>query len=171
MSETKKELYGWRASMGMSLYQKIKQDLKTSMVNKDNSVRDTMRLIMGDFPKLTVPITLEGGKKSTRPKKPEEITDDDILDIIRSFVKSEKINLEIRKQETSDYFELLNWYLPAMADRDTIVAWINENVDFSRFKSPAQAMGLVMKHFGKLAQGDLVKEILQSVGTDGKLPH
>lgn len=156
--------YGWDASMGIRLVDKIKQDLKASMLNKDNDVRDTMRLIMGEYPKLTVKITLETGKKTTRVKTTDEITDDDLLDVIRGLAKSEKIVLEIKKQETSDYLELLNRYLPKQAGREEIEQWINANIDFSRYKSPMQAMGDVMKHFGKLAQGDLVKDILKEAG-------
>ncbi|MCP3874901.1 MAG: GatB/YqeY domain-containing protein [Desulfobacteraceae bacterium] len=156
--------YGWDASMKVSLYDKIRQDMKSAMVKKDTAVRDTMRLIMGAFPSLTVSITLESGKKTTRVKKPDEITDDDLLNIIRKFVKSEKTMLEIKKETTSDYIELLNLYLPKMATSEDIEAWITDNVDFSKFKSPMQAMGNVMKHFGKLADGNQVKQILQKMG-------
>ena len=162
MAEKTAADYGWKASMGISLYDKIRQDLKTAMRNKDNEVRDTMRLIMGSFPNLTVSMTLESGKKTTRVKTPEEITDDDILGIIRKFVKSEKTMLEVKKEESSDYLELLNSYLPRMAAREEIQEWIRTQVDFSKFKSPMQAMGQVMKHYGKQADGNLVKEILQT---------
>jgi hypothetical protein len=50
-----------------------------------------------------------------------------------------------------------------MAERPDIEAWIKANVDFSQFKSPMQAMGTVMKHFGKLADGNIVKEILGNI--------
>ncbi|MCP4115017.1 MAG: GatB/YqeY domain-containing protein [Desulfobacteraceae bacterium] len=159
-----KEQYGWDASMGISLYDKIRQDMKHSMINKDTAVRDTMRLIMGEFPKLSVSITLESGKKTTRVKTPEEITDDDLLDIIRKFVKSEKTMLEVKNETTSDYLELLNRYLPSMATPEEIEQWIRDNVDFSQFKAPMQAMGTVMKHFGKLADGNQVKEVLKNMG-------
>lgn len=162
MSENTGE-YGWDSSMEMSLYEKIRQDMKTAMVNKDNDVRDTMRLIMGAFPSLTVDITLESGKKTTRVKKPEEITDEDLLGIIRKFAKSEKSVLELKKETTSDYLELLNRYLPKMATPEQIEQWITENVDLDQFKSPMQAMGTVMKHFGKLADGNQVKEILKNI--------
>jgi len=155
--------YGWDASMGISLYDKIRQDMKTSMLKKDTGVRDTMRLIMGAFPEITVPITLGTGKKSTRTKTPEEITDEDIHNIIRKFVKSEKTVLEIKKETSSDYLELLESYLPKMATTEAIEAWIKTNVDFSAMKSPTQAMGAVMKHFGKLADGNQVKAILQGM--------
>ncbi|SDU58667.1 GatB/YqeY domain-containing protein [Desulfobacula phenolica] len=162
MSDIKTE-YGWDASMGISLYDKIRQDMKKAMVKKDTAVRDTMRLIMGSFPSLTVSITLESGKKTTRVKKPEEITDDDLLNIIRKFVKSEKTVLELKKETTSDYLELLNLYLPQMATSEEIEQWILDNVDLSGYKSPMQAMGNVMKHFGKLADGNQVKEVLKNM--------
>ena len=158
--------YGWDASMGISLYDKIRQDMKTSMLKKDTAVRDTMRLIMGAFPEITVPITLESGKKSTRAKTPEEITDEDIHNIIRKFVKSEKTVLGLKKEASSDYLELLESYLPKMASTEEIEAWIKSNVDFSAMKSPMQAMGTVMKHFGKLADGNQVKAILQGMSAE-----
>lgn len=155
--------YGWDASMGIALYDKIRQDMKTSMLKKDTAVRDTMRLIIGAFPEITVPITLESGKKSTRPKTPEEITDEDIHNIIRKFIKSEKTVLELKKEASSDYLELLESYLPKMATTADIEAWIKTNIDFSAIKSPMQTMGAVMKHFGKLADGNQVKDILQGM--------
>ena len=159
MSGIKNE-YGWNNALGISLYDKIRQDMKSAMIKKDTGVRDTMRLIMGEFPSLTIPITLESGKKTTRVKKPAEITDDDLINIIRKFVKSEKTVLEFKKQTTSDYLELLNLYLPKMARFEQIEQWIKDNIDLSKYNSPMQAMGSVMKHFGKLADGNLVKQVL-----------
>lgn len=156
--------YGWDKALGVPLLEKLKTDLKSSMLKKDDTVRNTVRQIMSEFPKLTVPLTLESGKKSFRLKKGEEITDDDILGIIRGLVKSEKTVLELTKKESSGYLEILSAYLPKMAERADIEAWIKANVDFSQFKSPMQAMSTVMKHFGKLADGNLVKEILGEAG-------
>lgn len=163
MTENTNMNYGWDSSMEIPLYDKIKQDVKTAMRNKNTEVRDTIRLVMGELPKLTVPITLESGKKSSRVKTPEEITNEDLQNIIRSLAKSEKVILEIKKEETSEYLEILNSYLPKMADQEEIIAWIKESVDLSQFKSPMQAMGTVMKHFGKLADGNMVKEILKEI--------
>ena len=50
-----------------------------------------------------------------------------------------------------------------MATTEQIEAWIKSNVDFSAIKSPMQAMGGVMKHFGKLADGNQVKDVLQGM--------
>ena len=154
---------GWSQDMGISLHDKIKLDLKNAMLRRNNEVRDTLRVLMGEYPKLTVPLTLESGKKSFRVKKPEEITDDDLLTIIRGLVKSERSVLDLQKKESSPYLQVLESYLPKMADRDEIMAWINENIDFSQYKSPMQAMAPIMKHFGKLADGSMVKELLQEL--------
>ncbi len=152
--------YGWNQEMTMTLLEKLKADLKSAMLAKDTPARDAIRQVMSEFPKLTVPLTLESGKKSFRCKRDDEISNDDILSLIQGLVKSEKVVLEIKKEASSPFLDVLSTYLPRMADRETITAWIEANVDFSQIKSPVQAMGPVMKHFGKGADGALVKEIL-----------
>jgi len=163
MGESRSAQYGWNQDMEISLHNKIKADLKFAMLNKNPDVRNAIRVVMGEYPKLTVPITLESGKKTFRVKKADEITDDDLLDIIRGLVKSEKSVLELQKKKGSPYLQVLESYLPQMAGRDEVAAWINENIDFSQYKSPMQAMAPVMKHFGKLADGNMVKGILQEL--------
>ena len=163
MQEKQTGEFGWRQDMRISLHDKIKLDLKNAILQKQNDIRNTIRVIMGEYPKLTVPITLQSGKKTSRVKKPEEISDEDLLGIIRGLVKSEKTVLEIQKKESSPYLQVLESYLPKMAGRDEIMAWINENIDFSQYKSPMQAMAPIMKHFGKLADGSMVKELLQEM--------
>ncbi len=161
MYKTKTGEFGWKSDMKIKLSEKIKQDLKTAMLNKDIEVRDTIRLIMGEYPSLTIPITLESGKKTTRVKKPEEITNEDLQGVMQKLSKSEKTVLDIKNQEPSEYLKILEAYLPKMAGKEDITLWINENVDFSKFKNSMQAMGAIMKHFGKTADGNLVKKILQ----------
>jgi hypothetical protein len=116
---------------------------------------------MAEFPKLTVPITLESGKKTTRPKKGDEVTNDDIIGIIQGLAKSERIVLEAKQEDFSEYLNILESYLPQMANREEIVSWIKANIDFSGYKNKMQAMGAIMKHFGKQADGKMVNEILQ----------
>ena len=164
MSETQAPKYGWNPDMSSTLLDKLKADLKQSMLNKDVAARSTIRQIMAEFPKLTVPITLESGKKSTRLKTNEEITDDDIVGIIQGLAKSERMVLEAKNEESSDYLNILQLYLPKMASRAEIMAWIGDNIDFSEYKNKMQAMGSIMKHFGKQADGKMVNEILQKWG-------
>lgn len=153
--------YGWKSGSGISLYNKIKDDLKRSMKSRDKEVTSALRMIMSEYPKLTVPIKLQSGKKTTRLKKPEEIMDDDILGILSGLVKSEKTVLEFKKEESSDYLTIVESYLPKMATEEEIRAWIDENIDFGTFKNAMQAMGPIMKHFGKSADGNMVKKLLQ----------
>jgi uncharacterized protein YqeY len=131
------------------------------MLKKDVEARSAIRQIMAEFPKLTVPITLESGKKSTRLKTKEEITNDDIVGIVQGLAKSERMVLEAKKEESSEYLNILQLYLPQMASREEIIAWIGDNIDFSEYKNKMQAMGSIMKHFGKQADGKMVNEILQ----------
>jgi len=154
--------FGWSQDLGMPLHDKLRADLKKAMLEKNQEVRNTLRLIMAEFPKLTVPLTLQSGKKTTRLKKPDEITDDDVIGIIRGLVKSEQTVLEATGEARSDYLEILQSYLPQMLDRQAIVDWIKDNIDFSQYKNKMQAMGPIMKHFGKLADGKLVNQILQN---------
>jgi len=165
MGESRSAQYGWNQDMDISLHNKIKADLKFAMLNDNPDVRNAIRVVMGEYPKLTVPITLESGKKTFRVKKADEITDDDLLGIIRSLVKSEKTVLELQNKESSPYLELLGSYLPKMASREDVENWIKENIDFSQFKGPMQAMGTIMKHFGKMADGNMVKSLLQEMST------
>jgi len=159
--------FGWERSSGTPLREKIKTDLKTALKTKNDGLRDTLRLIMGEYPGLTVPITLESGKKSFRVKRHEEMTDDDIVGIIQRLVKAEKTILDIKGEDTSAYLQILEAYLPQMATGEEIRAWISEHVDMGDYKSPMQAMGTIMKHFGKQADGNLVKSILKDMADAG----
>lgn len=152
--------YGWSPDSGVPLQAKLKEDLKLALRARNEALKSAIRQVMSEFFKLTVPVVVEG-KKSTRPKTAEEITDDDIVGIIQGLVKSEHIVLEAKKETTSEYLQILETYLPRQASREEIAAWIRANIDFSRYKNRMQAMGDIMKHFGKTADGKLVNQILR----------
>lgn len=155
-----KNAYGWNPDMPLPLQVKLKEDLKQAMRDRDEAGRNTIRQVMSEFFKLTMPVTLEGGKKSTRPKQAEEITNDDIIGIIQGLIKSEHIVLEAKQEATSAYLQILEAYLPRQVAREEIVDWVRGNIDFAQFKNKMQAMGVIMKHFGKTADGKLVNDIL-----------
>ncbi|HET97168.1 MAG TPA: hypothetical protein ENN98_00395 [Desulfurivibrio alkaliphilus] len=155
--------WGWSEELGVSLLSKLKEDLKQAVRSKDEDRKNTIRQIISEFPKLTVPITLESGKKSTRLKKDDEISDDDILGVIGGLVKSEKTTLELQNRGSSPYLEILHTYLPRPVNEEEIRSWVRANIDLRSFKSPMQAMGPIMKHFGKKADGNLVKKVLASL--------
>ncbi|MDD3814257.1 MAG: GatB/YqeY domain-containing protein [Desulfocapsaceae bacterium] len=162
MSDTTE--YGWNEASGIPLIVKLRSDLKAAILGRNEAVKGAVRIIISEFPtKITQAITLESGKKSSRPKQDEEITNDEIISVIMGLCKSEKQTLEFTGQATSDYLQVLESYLPKMATEEEITAWAKENIDLSQFKSPMQAMGPIMKHFGKTADGNMVKKVLGSL--------
>ena len=162
MSDTTE--YGWNEASGIPLLTKLRSDLKAAMLGRNEVIKGAIRIIISEFPtRITLPITLESGKKSSRPKHDDEITNDEIITVIMGLCKSEKQTLEFTKQATSDYLQVLESYLPQMATEEEIMAWTRENIDLSQFKSPMQAMGSIMKHFGKTADGNVVKKVLASI--------
>lgn len=163
MASTPDADIGWDKASGILLREKIRTDLTQAMKRRDKTVKNTLRQIMGEYPRLTLPLTLKSGKKSFRVKQAGEITDEDIIGIIQKLVKAEKSVLELTGDPASGYLLTLERYLPQMATREEISVWIGENIDLSQFKSPMQAIGAIMKHFGKQADGNIVKQMLQEM--------
>ena len=162
MSDTTES--GWNEASGIPLLTKLRSDLKAAMLARNEPAKGAIRIIISEFPtKITLPITLESGKKSSRPKHDDEITNDEIITVIMGLCKSEKVTLGFTGEPTSDYLQVLESYLPRMATEEEITAWAKANIDLSQFKSPMQAMGPIMKHFGKSADGNVVKTVLGSL--------
>jgi hypothetical protein len=132
----------------MTIQEQIKKDLMIAMKEKDEEKKSALRIIMGEFGR--------GEKK--------ELTDDDAVKVLKKLVKSERETLEQSgKQGDNRYIEILESYLPKMATDEDIRAWITANIDFSKYKNKMQAMRDIMAQFGSAADGNRVKEILQSL--------
>ena len=132
----------------MNLQSQMKKDLSAAIKAKDEKKKDALRVILGEFGRLD--------------KK--EVSDDEIIKILKKLMKSEREVLEQKGEAAdSEFIKVIENYLPKMATEEEITAWINENVDFSQFKNKMQAMGLVMKHFGATADGNFVKKIIQKM--------
>jgi uncharacterized protein YqeY len=132
----------------MNLQRQMKKDLSAAIKAKNENKKDTLRVILGELGRLA--------------KK--EFSDDEVVNILKKLIKSEKEVLE-QKGEAADsaFIEIIKHYLPKMATEEQILAWIQQNIDFSRFKNKMQAMGLIMKHFGATADGNFVKKIIQKM--------
>ena len=132
----------------MNLQKQIKSDLTAAIKAKDEEKKDTLRVILGEFSRLD--------------KK--ELSDDEVVKILKKLIKSEKEMLEKKGDETDSIFiSVIENYLPKMATQAEIANWIEQHVDFSEFKNKMQAMGLIMKHFGARADGNAVKKILLEI--------
>jgi uncharacterized protein YqeY len=126
----------------------MKKDLTTAIKAKDEKKKDALRVIMGEFGRLD--------------KK--ELSNDEIVKILKKLMKSEKEVLEHKGEAAdSEFIKVIENYLPKMATEEEITAWIHQNIDFSQFKNKMQAMGLIMKHFGTTADGNFVKKIIQKM--------
>jgi uncharacterized protein YqeY len=132
----------------MNLQNQMKKDLSAAIKAKDEKKKDALRVILGEFGRLD--------------KK--ELTDDEIVKILKKLMKTEKEVLE-QKGESADsaFIKVIENYLPKMASEEEITAWIHQNIDFSQFKNKMQAMGLIMDHFGATADGNFVKKIIQKM--------
>ena len=120
--------------------------------------------------------------------KPDKATDDDVIQLLKKYISQEKERQlyvdkhltqadidgitpkdlkklvgskmsELGDALTSPKIEIATGYLPKQASKEEIVAWIQENIDFSQFKNKMQAMGPIMKNF-KGCDGNFVKGIL-----------
>lgn len=131
----------------MGLQQEIESQLIAAIKAKDKDRAGAIRILKGEFQR--------------QPEK--ELSDDQVVGIIKKLIKSEKELLEASKQEDSAYIRILQEYLPEQADDDEVRAWIKENIDFGSFANKMQAMRPIMAHFGSTVDGGVVKKILQDM--------
>ena len=131
----------------MTLQETIKRDLPAAIKAKNDTRKDAIRVILGEFSR--------SGKK--------ELSDEEVTGILKKLIKSENELLRQKGETTSDFITVVENYLPKMASREEITAWIGQNIDFSQYKNRMQAMGPIMKHFGGTADGNTVKVILQEM--------
>ena len=132
----------------MTLQEQIKKDLTSAMKAKDDDKKSTLRIVIGEFGRLAA----------------KELTDDDVIRVLKKLVRDEKETLE-KKGDTADseYIKTIENYLPKMASDEEVKTWISQNIDFSQFKNKMQAMKPIMQHFGSGADGNVVKKILQDL--------
>ncbi len=131
-----------------TLQEKIKSDLKTAMKEKDEDKKSTVRVIMGEFGRL----------------EKKELSDAEVVSVLKKLIKSERETLDKSGiKEDSAFIRIIESYLPKMAAEEDIRAWIQTNVDFSKYKNKMQSMRDIMQHFGATADGNTVKKILQEM--------
>jgi uncharacterized protein YqeY len=132
----------------MGLQDKLKTDLTSAMKEKNEAKKDALRVVMGEMARLD--------------KK--EFSDDEIIQILKKLVKSEKEMLEKSGQgESSPFLQIVEAYLPQPVSEEQIRDWIVAHIDLSAYNNKMQAMGPIMKHFGSSADGKVVKSVLQKI--------
>ena len=129
----------------MSLIIKIRDDLIAAVKRKDDDVKRTIRVILGEIPRLN-------------KKAKEIVTDEELITIITTLAKAKD------KGAVDDrYFEILESYLPKKMSEEDVIKWITENIDFSELKNKMQAVGLVTKELGSQVDGKMVSGIIKEM--------
>jgi len=126
----------------MTLQEKIVHDLR---MPNNKAIKKILRIVVGELQR--------------QPKK--ELSDDEVVRIIRKLYKAEEELLDVGGKPTDPAFlVILGLYLPEEITEERIIEWINDNIDFSNIKNKMQAIGIVTKHFGSAVDGNIVKEII-----------
>ncbi len=131
----------------MSLQKDITEELKPAIKAKDTAKTGAVRILIGEFQRSPI----------------KELSDEQVIGIIKKLIKSERELLAASGEERSDFLTIMETYLPKQASEEEIRSWIMENIDFSAFGNKMQAMRPIMTHFGSSADGNMVKKILLSL--------
>jgi uncharacterized protein YqeY len=136
-----------RGGEEVTTQERIKKDLIEAIKAKDVERREALRVVLGEI-----------DRQDTKA-----LTDEDVVAVLRRLVKSERETLDLKGESDSGFIRVVEEYLPQLATDDEIAAFIRENIDLSGFKNKMQAMGPIMKHFGRTADGNAVKRVLESM--------
>src|SRR5882724_7039367 len=141
----------------MSLHANIKGQIKEAMIAKDAVRLSVLRGLSAAFTNDLI---------SKKKKSDEELSDEEILDIIRRQVKQRKDSIEqFKKGGRADLVEseaselaILETYLPAQMSKDEVVNFVKTKLAEIGDTDPAkknQFMGMVMKDLKGKADGTI----------------
>ena len=138
----------------MSLKQKLQEDLKSSMKNKDNTKKSVVTLIRASIKQFEVDNRVE-------------LDDSQVIDIIAKLLKQTKDSLnEFKKAGREDLatqaeaeIEVLKEYLPQQLS-EIVIATISE-VGATSMKDMKQIMSSIMPKVKGRADGKLINELVR----------
>lgn len=131
----------------MGMQEQIKDDLKKSMLARDESRMSALRVLIGEFQRQGVKI----------------LSDQEVLGVIRKLIKSETETMARSGAKESAYLDVLEGYMPKAPTEGEIRDWVEKNINFADFPNKVQAMKPIMANYGGLADGNLVRRILESL--------
>lgn len=147
----------------MSLKEKLMEDLKTSMKNKDKLRKDTITMVRAAI-------------KQREVDERVELTDDEVIDIITKQYKEKKSSIEEFEKgnrqdlidQTNDEINILLDYLPKQLTEEELTLIVKETIEENNISSQKD-MGLLMKNImpkikGR-ADGKMVNKIAQNLLT------
>lgn len=149
----------------LKLEQTIKSDLKTAMINKEAQITNTLRMLIA---------AIRNKEISLREGEGVDLTDEQIIEVIKSEIKKRKDSLEAYQQAQREDLALieeneitvLDKYMPVQMSDDEIERSVKEviaslgEVKMSDF---GKVMGLVMVRVKGQADGNKVNEIVKKL--------
>ena len=137
----------------MELYKIVEQSMRDKSLSQ--ITRNTFKMVKSEW-------------QRDRDKVP---TDERVVSIVKSMVMSaeemssilDKDHDKIQYDENEDYIKTLSALLPKQVSVFEIREWVGSNIDFTKLKSPMQAIGMVKKQFGTTVDGNVVKQIIQDM--------
>ncbi|NWF66205.1 MAG: GatB/YqeY domain-containing protein [Campylobacterales bacterium] len=144
-----------------ALKERLQNDLKEAMKNKENFKRDVIRLMMSAL-------------KQVEVDERRELSDDDIQKILQKAVKQREDSFTQYKnasrddlaQKESDEMEIIKSYLPQQLSDDELevrVKAIIESVGATTMKDIGKVMGVATKELSGSADGKRVNEMAKKL--------
>jgi len=149
----------------MSLHTDIKDQIKAAMLAREAEKLSVLRGLLASF-------TNELVAKKRKPD--EELSDEEVLEVIRRAVKQRKDSIEqfekggrhdLADAEKSE-LAILETYLPQQMSREEIETYIKDKqagLGFTDKSKSGQFMGIIMKDLKGKADGPMVKEVIDSL--------
>lgn len=143
----------------MILKEKIKSDLKDAMKSGDSVVRGVLRLLSSDI-------------KNEEISLKKELTDDDVLKILKKDIKRHKESIEQYKtggrkdlvEQEEKELEILKEYMPEQMSEDEIrkiVFGVIKKLEATGTSDFGKVMGMAMKEIGGNVDGSAVSGIVK----------
>ncbi len=144
----------------MNLESKIQEDMKAALKSGNRAALQTLRGLLAQI------------KDERIKKRPQELSDEDVLAVVRRAVKRRKEAIELYKQgnrqdlveKEQNELELLQAYLPRPLSREEIIKIVDQvigQVGAASIKDLGKVMGPVMKQLQGRADGKEVQQIVR----------
>jgi len=145
----------------MSLANKLMEDFKTSMKNKDTIRKNTITMVRAAIKQIEVDLR-------------KDVTDDDILDIISKHVKEKRFAIEEFKKGSRDdlvqlteaEIEILLDYLPKQLSEEEVEQIVKETINeinATSMKDIGLIMKAVMPKVKGRTDGNIVNKVVKKV--------
>lgn len=140
----------------MSLEKQIYVDMVSAMKQGDVLRRDTLRLTFSEI-------------KKERIDTRKELTDDDVIKIVKTGLKKRQESISLFKQgnrqdlvdKTQKEIEILQVYLPKQLSKEDLEKIVTDTIAATG-KNQGMVMKEIMSKYGSQADGKLVQQIVSS---------